>query len=498
MATATITDEGSPSPFPATQSDQSRTDARVTSSVTSATGNALRLEVVRMAWPVVVEQLLQTTVAIADVAITGRLGTTALAGSGVALQVFFVVLSGLMSVGIGTTVLVAQATGAKAPERAASAVRQGVSIGIILSAVLTVVGILLAGPAVALGGATGDIADTASSFLIVSLIGIAPLTVGIAVSGAMRGAGDTRTPMIAGAMTNAINIVAAWGLAFGSWGLPEMGIIGAAWGGNIARIFSAAYLVAMLFRPSTTEGIRLGKGAPSGHSGWMPNVEVGRQFLTLSLPAVIEQLSFSTMFLVFGRILLSLGATVLGAQRIAFSAGSLAWLPSIGVMIAVTSLVGQAIGARDHDRAAAVTRFGQQLAAGWMVLMGVFFAALGTPLAAIFTSDEATIIEAGRGMLAFAPGMPIIGMGFVLGGALRGVGDTRFPMVASIATGWLIILPVAWVCATVLGWGLPGAVAGFGLSSVANFAALRWRFAKGDWRNRSNAMPGMPVFAGVD
>jgi len=113
-----------------------------------------------MAWPVVVEQLLQTTVAIADVAITGRLGTTALAGSGVALQVFFVVLSGLMSVGIGTTVLVAQATGAKAPERAASAVRQGVSIGIILSAVLTVVGILLAGPAVALGGATGDIADT--------------------------------------------------------------------------------------------------------------------------------------------------------------------------------------------------------------------------------------------------------------------------------------------------------------------------------------------------
>ena len=135
----------------------------------------------------------------------------------------------------------------------------------------------------ALGGATGDIADTASSFLIVSLIGIAPLTVGIAVSGAMRGAGDTRTPMIAGAMTNAINIVAAWGLAFGSWGLPEMGIIGAAWGGNIARIFSAAYLVLMLFRPSTTEGIRLGKGAPSGHSGWMPNVEVGRQFLTLSL-----------------------------------------------------------------------------------------------------------------------------------------------------------------------------------------------------------------------
>ncbi len=464
----------------------------------SVSGNALRRDVIRLAWPVVVEQLLQTTVAIADVAITGRLGTIALAGSGVAMQVFFVVLSGLMAVGIGTTVLVAQATGAGSPVRAASAVRQGVSIGTILAIALTVIGIALAGPAAALGGATGEIADTAVSFLVVSMLGLVPLTIQIAIGGAMRGAGDSRTPMVAGMYSNAINIVAAWGLAFGTWGLPEMGIVGAAWGGNIARIVGAVYLAAMLFRSSTPRGIRLGAGSPSGHAGWMPDIVVGRQFLTLSLPAVIEQLSFSLMFLVLGRILLSLGPTVLGAQRIAFSGGSLAWLPSIGIMIATTSLVGQAIGARDHDRAVAVTRFAQQLAAGWMVVMSVVFATLGGPVAALFTTDEATVAEAARGFLAFVPGMPIIGMGFVLGGALRGVGDTRFPMFTSIATGWLIILPVAWVCATVLEWGLAGAVAGFGLSSVANFAALRWRFSKGDWRNRAAGAPAMPAFAGAE
>ena len=498
MSTATLSDEASASPFQGVRDDASQHAADPAAKVASATGSALRLEVIRLAWPVVVEQLLQTTVAIADVAITGRLGTTALAGSGVALQVFFVVLSGLMSVGIGTTVLVAQATGAKSPERAASAVRQGVSIGAILSVLLTVVGIALAGPAVALGGATGDVADTAMTFLVVSMFGLVPLTIQIAISGAMRGAGDSRTPMVAGAITNAINIGAAWGLAFGTLGLPEMGIVGAAWGGNIARIVGAVFLVVMLFRSSTPVGIRLGKGSPSGHAGWVPNLQVGRQFLTLSLPAVIEQLSFSLMFLVFGRILLSLGTTVLGAQRIAFSAGSLAWLPSIGVMIATTSLVGQAIGARDHDRAAAVTRFGQQLAAGWMVVMAFVFAVFGSALAGAFTTDEATVLEASRGLLAFAPGMPIIGMGFVLGGALRGVGDTRFPMVASIATGWLIILPVAWVCASILGWGLPGAVAGFSLSSVVNFAALRWRFSRGDWRNGTGAPTGMPAFAGME
>ncbi|NDB21622.1 MAG: hypothetical protein EB020_12215, partial [Proteobacteria bacterium] len=97
------------------------------------TGGELRRDVIRLAWPVVVEQLLSTAVSIADVAITGRLGTIALAGSGVALQVFFVVLSGLMSVGIGTTVLVAQATGARTPVRAAGALRQGVVFGGALS-----------------------------------------------------------------------------------------------------------------------------------------------------------------------------------------------------------------------------------------------------------------------------------------------------------------------------------------------------------------------------
>ena len=150
------------------------------------------------------------------------------------------------------TVLVAQATGARTPVRAAGALRQGVVFGGVLSIILTIVGIALAGPAVALGGATGEVAGTATSFLLVSMLGLAPLTIQIAVGGAMRGAGDTRTPMIAGAIVNVINIVGAWALAFGAWGAPDMGIVGAAWGGNIARLVGAILMVAMLIVPTVT------------------------------------------------------------------------------------------------------------------------------------------------------------------------------------------------------------------------------------------------------
>lgn len=482
----------------ATSPDEAASPTPVLPTTVQMSGAELRRVVVRLAWPVVVEQLLSTAVSIADVAITGRLGTVALAASGVAMQVFFVALSGLMAFGIGTTVLVAQASGARTPIVAANALRQGITLGTIASVVLTAVGLALAGPLIALGGGVGEVATVGADFLAVSLLGIAPLTIQIAIGGAMRGAGDSRTPMIAGGIVNAINIVAAWALAFGAWGAPNLGIVGAAWGGNIARVVGVVYLLMMLLRRSTPAGIRVGRGALTGHAGWMPNFSIGRTFLNLSLPAVIEQLSFSLLFLAFGRILLSLGTTVLGAQRIAFGTGSLAWLPAIGLMIATTSLVGQAVGARDFDRARAVTRFAQQLAFGWMVVVGALFALFGTAIATAYTSDPETIAEAARGFYAFVPGMPIIGLGFVIGGALRGVGDTRFPMIASIMTGWLIILPVAWFGAVILNWGLAGAIAGFSLSSVVNYVALRWRFNHRHWQEKLSGTPRMPLPAHAD
>ncbi|NDF96049.1 MAG: hypothetical protein EB107_09490, partial [Proteobacteria bacterium] len=132
----------------------------------------------------------------------------------------------------------------------------------------------------------------------------------------------------------------------------------------------------------------------------------GRTFLTLSLPAVIDQLSFSGMFLILGRILLSMGPSVFAAQRIAITAGSVSWLPAIGLQIAATALVGQAIGAKDYDRVAAVNRFAQQLAIGWMIAAAVIFVVGAQQIAGFFTADPDIMAQAAWALYSFAPGLP--------------------------------------------------------------------------------------------
>ena len=173
MSTAT------PQAIPTQVDDAPRTSGAVTTADTSAshlnrdgdvanppipTDNGaslrkLRLDVIKLAWPVVVEQLLSTAVGIADVAITGRLGPSALAGSGVSLQIMFIAFSALSAFGIGTTVVVAQATGARTPAVAGNALRQGMVLGTIFSLLLTCVGWLITEPLIALAGGTGDVAE---------------------------------------------------------------------------------------------------------------------------------------------------------------------------------------------------------------------------------------------------------------------------------------------------------------------------------------------------
>jgi len=449
----------------------------------------LRLDVINLAWPVVIEQLLATSVGIADVAIAGRLSPSALAGAGVGLQILFIAINGLSAFSIGTTVAVAQSVGARRPAMAGNAMRQGVSLGILCSVAVALPALLFTVPLIALGGGTGEVAIAGEQFLSVALLGIVPLTVQLTIGGAMRGAGDSRTPMVAGALVNAVNIAAAYALAFGAWGAPNLGIAGAAWGANIARIVGLVFLFAVLFRRAAPEGIRLGRHAPAGTTGWLPDLSMARLFVRLSLPPVIEQLSFALMFLLFGRILLALGPLVFAGQRITFSTGSVTWLPAIGLGTATTALVGQAVGAGDHDRVGEITKFSLVLGFTWMVASAILVAIFAPTVASFFTTDQALIAIAAGGLYGFVPCMPVFAINVMIWGALRGTGDTRFPMWVGIATTWCVSLPASWCFSTYLGWGLMGACGGFLAGLVVSTTCAVWRYRQRRWTTQS----GVPV-----
>ena len=157
-----------------------------------------------------------------------------------------------------------------------------------------------------------------------------------------------RTPLRVTALANLVNVVLAYGLIFGHFGLPALGPVGSAWATFLARGLALALLLVALWR---------GKGGVTISGGsWRPDFGVARQVLRIGIPAALEQVLATSAFLALALVVARLGTDVLAAQRITFNALSLSFLPGIGFGIAATALVGQSVGARRIAEGAAAAR----------------------------------------------------------------------------------------------------------------------------------------------
>lgn len=438
---------------------------------------AIRRLVFNLAWPVIVENLLQTAVGLVDLLMVSRLGAAAISGVGVSVQVLFVVFAAISAIATGTTVLVARFIGAGQPKQAARVVKQSVLLAIALGIFLALVGIPGAKPLVALLGVEPEVVELGGGYLQIVFALAIPLTLSFVIGAALRGAGDSRTPMLVALGVNAVNIVVAYVLIFGNLGFPALGVAGSAWGAAAGRTAGALALVALLVRGGRGAKLRLG-----GAEGWRPDPPLIGRLLRIGLPAMGEQLSRSLGMLLFSTIVISLGTAVFAAQRITFNIISLSFLPGFGFSMAATALTGQALGAGKPDRANRANWFSVRSACIWMGSMGVLFL-ISAPLCMRAFTDDPMIISLGaNGLRVLALGQLQMAVALVLNGGLRGAGDTRFPMVATTISMWLIRLPVAWFFTKWMGWGLVGAYTGFVVGASLEALASYLRYRTGKWR----------------
>ncbi|MCA1668423.1 MAG: polysaccharide biosynthesis C-terminal domain-containing protein, partial [Thermomicrobia bacterium] len=199
------------------------------------TPKMLRAAVLRLAWPSIVENLLQSLVQIATTAMVSRLGADALAGVGVGNQLMQVGISTFFAVSTGTTVLVAYNIGAGNPKEAGQAAKQSYFIGIILSVIVALLGFLFSAPLIGLLGAEPSVVAEGAKFLRIEALGTIFLVTMFISSGILRGSGDTRTPMLVTLSINFINVGVSLPLIFGLGPLPHLGVVGAACGNIVAR-----------------------------------------------------------------------------------------------------------------------------------------------------------------------------------------------------------------------------------------------------------------------
>jgi putative MATE family efflux protein len=388
--------------------------------------------VLGLALPIIGENLLQTAVGTVDTFMVARLGKEAVAGVGTAIEVVFFIIAALSAVSIGATILVSQAFGAGDHARASRIARQGLAWGGLLAIPVSLAGYLSAHRVIAVFGTEPDVARHATTYLQITAATSIVLLLSYVCGSIFRGVGDSRTPLTAAVVANVVNIVAAYALIFGHLGLPRLGVAGSAWGAAIGRAVAALILLALLVRGRRALSVR-------GRAGWRPRLGIGRELLRLGFPAAIEQMLMSAGFMSMMAVVALLGTVSLAAQQIGFTALSIAFMPGFGFAMAATALVGQSIGARDVAAARAAARIALLWGVAWMAAGGILYILFARQIMAAFTSDGEVIAAGVRALRALSLSLPFWAMWSVNGGALRGSGDTRTPMLMSVATVWLAV-----------------------------------------------------------
>src|SRR5262245_48895515 len=448
-------------------SEQATSQSEIPAHSPALTGEReLRKRVWGLAGPVIGENFLETLLGIVDTVLVAGLGAVAIAGVGSALQIMFFLISALSALAIGSSVLVAQAVGAGDTARAGQLGRQSLLWSVLFSIPLTVLGFLLSGPIINLFGLEPQVAEIGTQYLQVTMGTVVVLVALFIGGGVLRGAGDARTPLRVTALANILNVALAYALIYGHFGLPALGPIGSAWATFLARSFALILMLSALW--GGRNGVSI-----SGRGGWRPDFTVARQVLTIGIPAALEQVLATLGFLALALVVARLGTEVLAAQRITFNALSLSFLPGIGFGIAATALVGQSVGAQRIGEGSAAARVATTWAVIWMSAIAVLLIIFAPQVFHLFTSDAAVIESGVPGLRVLALTQPFWAVLFVQSGALRGTGNTRYPLLVTGVSIWAAV-GLAYGLIETIGGGLVSVWAAFLVLSPV-MAFLMWR-----------------------
>jgi putative MATE family efflux protein len=401
-------------------------------------------EILRLAWPVMLSQVLLSVVSLVDIAMVGRLGPAAQAAVGYATQFFFLGQSALFAIGFACVALMARAIGANDPARARSAMAGSLAVAIVTAVAIATA--ILAAPRSLLGwlSAEAEVIELCIPYLQLVMGSSVLLAVSLTLESALRANRDTLTPMLIAALVALVKILANLLLIFGAAGFPRLELVGAGLATGVSQIVGVALFALVLARAP--------RGSPTA-IGWE---DLSRcrsllgELVRIAIPGIVERLIMNFALLFYFGILGSYGTIAVATYTVGVRLLSFSWIPGIAYSQAVATLVGQALGAGDGDAAERAGWKAARLALGTAIVLGALGGLAREPLAGLFTQDAATIAALGPFMLCLALAQPFLQLHFTLGGVHRGAGDTWTPMVASTIGNWAFRIPLALLFAELL------------------------------------------------
>lgn len=393
----------------------------------------------KLAWPTMLQNIIGGLQGLVDHAMVGNyVGYTGNAAIGVSWQIFLVVVVFISSLFTGMGVLVARFTGANEAEKVNRTVYQAFLTSIMMVAfVLAPIGWVLSPVLLDLVNATAEVQAEALPYLRTMFVFSFGMLVFFMLGGALRSAGDAKTPLRLGVVLTVLNIVLNVIFIRGLGPIPAFGTLGAAMGTVISGAVISAYALVRLFGGQWVVTFHKGMG-------WGPDWNIIRQLFKFGLPTGIQGVAMN----VGGVLLLSfIGSLAMSAQAQAAYVVSYTQLfsfitwTSVGIMGATAAVAGQNLGAGQPDRTAEAVNvaggFGLSLAAG----IGVSFLLVPRQLLAVFGMDDPTVVALSVELLQYlAVSGLFITVALAYTGGLQGTGDTKSPMYISIISQ--IVIPL--------------------------------------------------------
>jgi len=413
----------------------------------------------KLAGPIILAEVGWMSMGIVDTIMVGPLGPAAIAATGMGSAVFTAIAIFGMGLMLGLDAYVSQAHGAGDERECLLWFHQGVWLACLVAPIAMTLTWILYGT-LDQWGLHPETRRLVGPYIRVIALSAVPLIVYAAFRRYLLGMHLARPIMLALITANVVNAAGNWVLIYGNLGMPVLGVEGSAWATTIARVYMAAFLYVAI----RLEHRRRGNRHPKVDFGF--DRERIKRLVALGAPAASQVALEVGVFAVATALAGRLDPVSSGAHQIALNIASLAFMVPLGLASSAAVRVGFAYGAGDRPRAA---RAGwTALAAGCVIMtaLGLVFFLWPVPLVRVFSPDP-RIIEIGVSLLAIAAGFQLFdGTQAVATGALRGISETRMPMIVNFIGHWFLGLPVGYVLCFQLGWGVQGLWIGLSIGLI--------------------------------
>ena len=436
-----------------------------------------------LAWPTMLEQLMQTAVQYIDTAMVGALGTQATAAVGSTGTINWLIGSTISAVGVGFLSYIAKAYGANDQTAAKRAVAQAVLLTCFLGVLFTVLTVSLSGMIPVWMQVEAGIQDMASAYFLILYLPMLPRTASIIFGTVLRSAGDTKSPMKIGILVNLVNVMLNFLLIYPTrqitagplhgtiWG-AGLGVIGAAIASAAAFTIGGICITCVLWRHKMI--------SPRGQR-FTPDMQILRPCLRVAFPNMLQRFGTSLGYVAFAAMINSLGEVSTAAHTIANTVESAFYIPGYGMQTAAATLAGNAYGANDDRRM-------KQLAAIFIPLELILMTASGAclffaapVLMRLFSVQEAVISLGAAVLRMVAVSEPFYGFSIIIEGFMMGVGKTKAPFVYNVVGMWFVRIAGTLLCTQYFGLGLVSAWACMIAHNLLLFVLFLICYVRGVW-----------------